>query len=775
MALMNDLLASVVRLVQALPVEWSLLLRRATQLDTNSPTLATDLLGPCAIDRSIPGFEDFSLASTKAITPGDPALSALYHFFASPLVQPPRSTWWPSPDDLDLIENFIYTQSPLRASGLPPNGVVGVFAYEYRPAASTAHRVHADLVYSRTGIARVGEAPAVWNGQVRCWNSLNGDKFVVMPARYAAFLAVPRKRSITGASVIGDPQDGDDDRTFLVPVRKLVNGEDFDGKPLKLEYSEFHRKEKLRRLFVVGGFGTPDGINSWPYVRESDSGGPEALVDFVQTMGSARISSPPAPLVRQAKLPNGEAVTLKVPPRSIFHFADVAWNRSASSLRINTGVFKTLLELGAGDLLSFHGLIRPRNAPEFANIRHRVDDPMQPPTDLSLTLGNDFRDVVDEGGYQAAMYEDSVCDGCISVRADLLSLPVRPAFSVVTAPDYFPFADEIDINDWVETFPNHNAQDQFKNGGPDPLCHGRLPANITLHLPGSSAPAFDASDTTAVAIVGRPYVEAQGVTHVRPTHRTTTFLSDGASNVFAPGWDVTFAEENGVKFYATFGLGSPFPEDAKLCAAANGFWPAASPDAARTFQKGPTAIPLLDEELGWHPQNPLKPAGVTETLGWDGEQGPFIAGQNVNFADFWRSDYVSNALNGRFLPQRLEPDDSEELIARMDCLRLCIQSLPDGGDEVSATRLWLVHAQRSQVPVDAAGKLDDGYRFEFVIPRGSDQPDPADKRRRLQGFSRRFICLVSRQALSWQEPGGPLHFVQAPAPGKPLRSMQAQA
>ena len=92
----------------------------------------------------------------------------------------------------------------------------------------------------------------------------------------------------------------------------------------------------------------------------------------------------------------------------------------------------------------------------------------------------------------------------------------------------------------------------------------------------------------AVAIVGQPYTSGTGPTQttlaardLRPEHRTTTFLSDGCSDVFAPGWDVTFAEQGDTRFYATFGLGSPFPEDVKLCAAANAFWPAASPDAAR--------------------------------------------------------------------------------------------------------------------------------------------------------------------------------------------------
>ena len=62
------------------------------------------------------------------------------------------------------------------------------------------------------------------------------------------------------------------------------------------------------------------------------------------------------------------------------------------------------------------------------------------------------------------------------------------------------------------------------------------------------------------------------------------------------------------KFYANYGLGSPFPEDAKLCAALNSFWPAAAPDAGRTFGRL-TALPLLQQELGLHPQHPKVLAG----------------------------------------------------------------------------------------------------------------------------------------------------------------------
>src|SRR5262249_47051694 len=156
-------------------------------------------------------------------------------------------------------------------------------------------------------------------------------------------------------------------------------------------------------------------------------------------------------------------------------------------------------------------------------------------------------------------------------------------------------------------------------------------------------------------------------------------LTDAASNEFDPGWDVSVAKDDEGYFLAAYGLGSPFPEDAKLCAALNSFWPAAAPDAARTFGFGPpdflpTAMPLLDAELGYHRDHPLVRARkVKSSLGWDGEQGPFFekVGRRwfVNAADIDRSDYVSNALANKIDIRPTAGINASELIRRMDALR----------------------------------------------------------------------------------------------------------
>jgi len=130
------------------------------------------------------------------------------------------------------------------------------------------------------------------------------------------------------------------------------------------------------------------------------------------------------------------------------------------------------------------------------------------------------------------------------------------------------------------------------------------------------------------------------------------FLPDAASNEFEPGWDVSLVRDNVGLYYAAYGLGSPFLEDAKLCAALNSFWPAVRPDASRTFHMGlkttfasPTAIPLMDNESGTILIIPLsKKARFKANLGGMANMAPSskncVDKEYVNSASLDRSDYV---------------------------------------------------------------------------------------------------------------------------------------
>jgi hypothetical protein len=169
MAQIDDVKIACARLA---PLGWQTLLSRHG-LDIANPDLVAELSRELAIDRSIPGFEDFTLAGKRGIEPGFPAASLLYHAFASPNVHPTANgepatsaETYPTLAELDSVENYIFGQRPFDPANLK-NVVVGVFAYEYRPWDSTAHGYQADFVFSRTGIARVGTNSEVWDGQRR--------------------------------------------------------------------------------------------------------------------------------------------------------------------------------------------------------------------------------------------------------------------------------------------------------------------------------------------------------------------------------------------------------------------------------------------------------------------------------------------------------------------------------------------------------------------------------------------------------------------------------
>src|SRR5262249_48449239 len=155
----------------------------------------------------------------------------------------------------------------------------------------------------------------------------------------------------------------------------------------------------------------------------------------------------------------------------------VSLNRHLSSFMIVTGLFEAGVE-SLANLLGLDPKLRPRNAPEFVNIRHRVisTDGGQTIENLNTEPAEEFADTIKDGGFEAALYEDGPADGCVVAEVTGLAprTKVRAAFSVMAAPDFFPFASEIDISEWVGKFPSHNRMDQFKEGGPAPLCEGRL-------------------------------------------------------------------------------------------------------------------------------------------------------------------------------------------------------------------------------------------------------------------------------------------------------------
>ena len=701
--------------------------------------LAADLERPLdGIDRNLPGFLGFTSAGQRAVTPGDPARSLLYHVLASPNVHPSEGLGpevYPSLAELDLVENYVYSRARSELGSLV-RLVPAVFAYQYRVAGRTAHRRHDDLVFSRCAIARNGTESADYDPVLRCFSAAldSPEGARVMPARYGLFLA--RRHDGETAwrddrpdgtfALVGNRRKGDRERGFLVPVHKLFSGpECLPDVDLAVAFVDYHRNEKLRRAGAAErglGFAADFDQSRPPFLIESKDGA--GFVDREMHGGSIVIAPRPGPLIQVAKqdpATGGEARVVTFPVPGKFPYV----NRRYTSLRITDSLWTLIregLESVLRDLLGWFGLSkrypRPRNAPEFVNIRHRLEAG-QLNDMLSDPPGRDaFLERVAEGAYQAVAFVDGCAEGYVgaTITGGPILGPTKPAYSVIAPPDYLPYVDQIEIDREV------SSDDYFKQGGPSPLCYDRLPVNPAITLPDGPVAPFERQDTTLVAIVGpAPRGAADGRPSLRPA-RTTTYLTDSSSNVFAPGWDTTYAADDQDVFYATYGLGSPFPEDVKLCAAANAFWPAVSPDASRTFGRSdtPTAIPLLDGELGYHPGHPwTSPRRSVESRpGWDGEHGPFVdqGGHVVNFADIERSDYVANIRAGRARFSALADLSSAEIIGRMEVLRRAVAEI-DNGRAPADSRFWLVSAEAvdwADFPTAHGDLTGRGYRLIFI-------------------------------------------------------------
>ncbi|WP_232470055.1 hypothetical protein [Burkholderia ubonensis] len=711
--------------------------------DSTAPEeTANRLRQPLPIDWDDPRIHDLCPSTERAIEPGDPARSLIYHMLAL--------SECPSPDGgvrleaIDLLENYIDSLAPL-----PPDWQtldVAVLAYQYRPARRTGHQQHADLVFSRLGIARNGDVDARYDEQTRSFvpHAQDGIEHVrVMPARYGAFLV----RRVVGPdtlALIEGKQAGDDQRTFIEPVRKLFPDECLPGRRLTLKYGHRHVGEKLKRA-VEAPWGVrpspPGDLDGAPYavcsqdLGEATPAGSDAPAVMLKRSGAAVLLMPAArPLIEPVTPANFGVRGFGVPAR--WRLAPLA-NRRFTTMRIITSLWK--LVLAAVDEVRQQyfphfapGWLRfpePRNAPEFINIRHKAHengtytDMRAHPVDRQ-----DFLAEVGKGGYRAQLFLDHCTEGVVTIQiAELAEHAVRPAYSVVAAPDFYPYADQAELQRWF-TDRQIDPKSQFRSGSPISLSAERLAANPGHIDPFRKTQAFSPNDgTVAVAFSLAARATRRRDTEVRPP-RMTSFLSDASSGVFAPGWDVTYAGNRRRTFLATFGLGSPFAEDIKLCAASNSFWPAVSPDASRTFNRAdaPTAIPMLDHELGLHPCHPLIARGDESNTrrGWDGEYGPYLTPDGrVDYADIERSDYVANALHGEMLYGAFEHVDSAELIRRISALRHAVAAC-DNGQTPSHTKLWLVSA-RALREAGGADAPDDArrYRFLFVLPDDDAAPE----------------------------------------------------
>jgi hypothetical protein len=767
-------------------------------LDSSTLVNATELLAELlrklpSIDRTVQGFRDFSPAGERAIEPGNPGASLLYHAFASPLVHPFHplrlaQNCYPTLGELDVVENFIYScaRASLRVlrRNMPENSrlVLGVFAYQYRIGSRSPNGRFADLAFSRTGVSRVGTTKPKYDSWRRSFWPVADNKpyqIRVLPARYAAFLA--EWRSPKPQDSISSVQPGDDDRTFLFPVHKLFDGREcLRGLDIRLQFSELHRNDKIRRVHTEAGIPVMNGfdLRKPPFVRTSDSD------DH---------------LVRLKKV-GASAILTPVGDRQFIRLA-TQWNSATRRKEIARFVVPRRNENQENRYAeSSFQFVDPQHAerrpgPEYVNIRHRVVSPTNGSKikDLNRLPKKKFITITDKGGYEAAHYTDNTCEGCIVADEPSLGLSDPDstnfaAYSLVSAPDFFPLVDQADVMDWVDTVLGRSGErEHFAQGGPRPLSRRRVCVNPDLRRPGcKNIAAFsvrDPNDQTRTETL-TTIVSAGCTSHIgevtsdgdRYLDPSTTFLADAASGIFDPGWDVSFDGNSETDFVASNGLGSPFPEDAKLCAALNSFWPSVAPDATRTFGLFPpkwnatTSIPLLDEELGLHPKHPtVRSKLAASSTGWDGEQGPFFEanGTRVNHTDIAQSDYVTNALRGKFSLAMLSRVTPFEFFQRMNAIRACIQFLPPEPKQVSATKLVLVSAQRVVEWTRRSDRADprlqgEGYIFQLAL-LGRVLRSRAHGRL-VRRVDEAYQCQIGKAGICWrrEDTQGPFQFNVTP-------------
>lgn len=739
------------------PLGWGELLAQHG-LDVGAADFAAELARPLAVKRQVQGFEDFSLDGTRAIEPGFPARSLLYHALASPRVEEgpgvPRLEDFPTLAEIGVVEDYVFAAAGAslddlreRAGGAPL--AVVVFAYEYRPASHTCHKRHADLVFARTGVSRVGDTAPLYRARFRGFVPYvdeNAHAFRVCPARYGAFLAVrqrgssenfcpmrflaPRAEGTLNADDEGEP--GDPTREFWMPIHKLFPGNEClrGVDALEVELDARHLNEKLRRIHVAFSEGILDGIGvhkgGWkaPDIDNPPFRFEDGLAEWSTDAAHGRglLVPVPHPITEPARY-KGKLLSFNVPKNEPF----------ASSLELRTAA-------GGG----------PRPVPEYVHIRTRV---LPDGTTEDLNDRPNVAQVVAAGGYRALHYVDYTADGAITAKCSLLddagaqvTGPVA-AYSLVTAPDFFFQADQREMTEWTESLPTP-LRNEVWQVPPDTLSDQRLAANV--QFPNSP---FSPDDVTCTAIVSLFGQVSPQQTNARPHDAARhSHMPDDSAGVFAPGWDISRdALPDGRPHLAAYGLGSPFPEDAKLYAALSTFWPAAAPDSTRTFAEVPrvTASPLTDEEIG-----------RTGSLPWDGVPGPRdVTAGGVKFAEyasFAHVDYVLNALAGRFslrVTAHITPEEYQRRVLAMVLTYRTLEHVTGMGRENFAVLSFrhttpgeteLVQAQ-AQAGTALPGRA---YRFE-TFRRGALSPakDPRKRRMRIVDPCTLFVDPEHRRVL----------------------------
>ena len=713
-------------------------------IDINAQDLRAEFLRPLASANitalsSVAGFEDLSANAVRPIEPGHPARSILFHALASPAVTGVGAPFqsFPTVKDLDLAENVVFGLSTpllddlLRKVG-PGNLAIGVFAREYRQRRGTSHGLSADMVFSRTGISRVGTLEPHWDGAKRAFSPLeNGDdifQFRTLPARYGIYIAVQAKgnmmdfgpykfdRALEANRVFRTrPQSGVSDgvHDFWVPVHKLFSGtECLQGLDLSVSMNAIHVNEKLHRIHLENmgqrpgtfdsGFSMPE-IVSEPFILRT------GLADFLssQRYGEGVMNAIARPRFVAPTELNNTPIGAKVPPSS-------SW----------LGSFTISARGGA------------RTAPEWMHVRMQLRQNGQ---EQDLNERERVESVVDSGRvgnespYTARHYSDFTGDGWINAVVGGLSgrLSRRvPAYSILAAPDFYPYVSQSEVLDWALNELPSNIRGSLWRAEPLSLSDQRFAPNLSLNNLGANFVPQDKTVTAMIGMKNAATVADSGKS--APRIDRTTYLTDAGAGYYAPGWDTSTDETNGVDHLAAHGLGSPFPEDAKLCAALSAYWPAVAPDTSGVyghFENWRVVCPMTDREIGLDGAPP-----------WDGVPGARkVQINNKDFIEvdnFSHVDYVQQSLAGRFTMSETMKVDQATYQARILANQRIFQVLEIRFRSREYRILSFSEADTADVELSAAENATSplsGAKHKFVMVRtGRERPlqrDPTDRAR----------------------------------------------
>ncbi|MGJ7514505.1 hypothetical protein ACSFE6_09235 [Pseudomonas baetica] len=620
-------------------------------LDIKVRPLAPELAKPLVVDRTLKGFEDFSSNGQRGIEPRSPARSLFYHALASPNVTTDPSgkalLLYPTAAEIESVLNYVYGVQPPSLAELQQEAGAGtqlgivVFAAEYRPGPDTGHKKHADLCFSRTGIARVGTAPARYDPPRRGflpWLGNDPKAICVTPARYYPYIAMQNK----GDALEFGPwpfQDKDEEKDFWVPLHKLFDGlECIAGMDLQVDMETYHINEKLgqfHRRFPGSTIGQPD-LSQPPFVITDD------LVEWADeaTYGKGLLMPVPKLRLVEEAIYEGGQLFFSIPPNPKFNYI----------------INRRYKQLADGS----------------------IED---------LNLNPDVKQIVDSGGYNALHFIDFTAEGWVRATCPQLATTVSEnavAYSLAAAPDFYPECNQRALLEWSN---DQNFPTPFYGVEQKVLSDQRMAGNPDLQ-----GQHFQRDDKGITAVISHSLDQAlPGDMKDVACARRHSWLCYAAAGLFSPGWEISSVNSFTPDSFNAYNLGCPFTEDIRICASIGGYWAAVSPDNSRAFEPTPSwisIIPLTDDELGqWD--------GVCRPQLFNGPNGEPL----VEYQDYEFTDYTKNALAGQLSLQSLAQTGAKDYQERILSMHRAFVSL--GASTRNEKKDWSVLSFNKTVRPDA--------------------------------------------------------------------------